>query len=157
MKKLVGVVVGAGIAGMVVSATLALGHEEAGNMTGPAKARHEAMETVKDHFVPLVKMVKGAAPFDAATVRKNAEIIAQKLQEASRLFPEGSDRGETRAKPEIWSNRAEFDAIMQTAIEKAKALAKADAPEKLMPAVIDLGGKGCKACHEKFRKPKEKK
>ncbi len=155
MRNIARIMLGIGMAGLLAATSLASGHEGAKEMTGPAKARHDAMETVKDHFVPLVKMVKGAAPFDAATVKKNAEVIAKKLEEASKLFPEGSDKGKTRAKPEIWTNRAEFDAIMKTAIEKAKALMNVDSPDKLAPAVMELGGKGCKACHEKFRKPKD--
>ena len=155
MKNITRIALGLSIAGFLTIAGMASGHEGAKEMTGPAKARHDAMKAVKDHFVPLVKMVKGAAPFDAATVKKNAEVIAKKLEEASKLFPEGSDKGKTRAKPEIWTNRAEFDAIMKTAIEKARALMNVDSPEKLAPAVMELGGKGCKACHEKFRKPKD--
>ena len=127
------------------------------NVTGVVKERHDAMKMMKDHFMPLVQMVKGAAPFDAATVKKNAAIIAAELEKASKMFPKGSDKGETRAKPEIWQNEAEFQALFKTAIEKARALENVSAPDQLAPAVMALGGKGCKACHEKFRKPKEKK
>ena len=147
--------VGVGMAVFLAVAGGALAHEGARHMTGPAKARHDAMVAIKEHFVPLVKMVKGAIPFDAATVRKNAEVMARKLEEASKLFPEGSDQGETRAKPEIWLLEDEFQGLFKTAIEKAKALTRVRKPEELAPAVMALGGQGCKACHEKFRAPKK--
>ena len=119
------------------------------------RQRREIMKHNKEMFVPLVKMVKGALPFDAATVKKNAETITADLEKASKLFPEGSDVGDTRAKPEIWLLEDEFQDLFKTAIEKAKALAQVRKPEELAPAVMALGGKGCKACHEKFRAPKK--
>ncbi|GEM_PF-404744 len=121
---------------------------------GVIEARVKAMKEASNNFTPLVKMSKNLIPFDAAAVKKHADIIAAKLEESAKLFPEGSDKGDTRAKPEIWSNRAEFDAIMKTAIEKAKALASVTSPDQLTPAVRALGGEGCMACHKKFRKPK---
>ncbi len=145
-------------AAMLAGVAMAGGHGGAKKMaaTGPIAERQQAMKDIKSNFVPLVKMVKGAQPFDAATVKKNAEIIAAKLQASAKLFPEGSDTGDTRAKPEIWTMSEEFQAIMNTAIEKAKALANVSSPDQLAPAVMALGGEGCKACHEKFRKPKQK-
>ena len=125
--------------------------------TGPIAERQQVMKEVKNNFVPLVKMVKGAQPFDAATVKKNAEAIAALLEKAGKLFPEGSDKGDTRAKDEIWMMPEEFEAVRKTAIEKAKALANVSSADQLAPAVMALGGNGCKACHKKFRKPKEKK
>jgi len=125
-------------------------------MDDVVKQRREVMKQTRDMFVPLVKMVKGAQPFDAATVKKNAEAIARHLEKASRLFPEGSDTGDTRAKPEIWLLQDEFQAIFRTAIDKAKALSQVTSAEQLAPAVMALGGKGCKACHEKFRAPEKK-
>ena len=123
---------------------------------GPIAERQQVMKDIKNSFVPLVKMVKGAQLFDAAVVKKNAETIAAKLEAAAKLFPEGSDKGDTRAKPEIWLMQDEFQAIMKTAVEKAKAVASVSSPDQLAPAVMALGGKGCKACHEKFRLPKKK-
>ena len=125
-------------------------------MNDVVKQRQEMMKNTRDMFVPLVKMVKGAQPFDAATVKKNAETIAASLEKARKLFPEGSDAGDTRAKPEIWLMEDEFQAIFKTAIEKAQALAQVQSAEQLAPAVMALGGKGCKACHEKFRAPEKK-
>ena len=145
------------LAGIAVGLTLGGIAAGMAAMDEVIKQRREAMKQTRDMFVPLVKMVKGAQPFDAATVKKNAEAIASHLEKARKLFPEGSDAGDTRAKPEIWLLEDEFQAIFDSAIAKARALAKVDAPDKLAPAVMALGGKGCKACHEKFRLPKKDK
>jgi len=69
-----------------------------------------------------------------------------------RFFPEGSDK-DTKAKPEIWQNRADFDSKMDHMIAEAGKL----------PAVVRSGdmaafkkqvgetGQACKACHDKYR------
>ena len=143
----------AGVAAAIGLGTAAVGMAA---MDDVIKQRRDLMKNNRDMFVPLVKMVKGAQPFDAATVKRNAEAIAADLEKASKLFPEGTDAGDTRAKPEIWLLQDEFQAIFKTAIEKARVLAQVSSPDQLAPAVMALGGKGCKACHEKFRAPEKK-
>ena len=142
----------AGLVAAVTQGGIAVGMAA---MDDVIKQRRELMKHNLEMFKPLVKMVKGAQPFDAATVKKNAEAIAEDLKKARKLFPEGSDQGDTRAKPEIWLLEDEFQQLFDSAIEKAKALAQVNAPDQLAPAVMALGGKGCKACHEKFRLPKK--
>ena len=150
-------VVSVALGGVALASSHGGGKKMEAMASGPVAERQQVMKDIKKNFVPLVKMVKGAQPFDAATVKKNAEAIAALLEKAGKLFPEGSDKGDTRAKPEIWLMPEDFQAIMKTATEKAKALAGVSSADQLAPAVMALGGKGCKACHEKFRKPKEKK
>jgi cytochrome c556 len=73
------------------------------------------------------------------------------------LFPQGSETGgDTAAKPEIWTSKAEFDAIAKQ-LDAATAKAAAAAPGGLdgfKAAMADVG-KSCKACHEKFRAEKK--
>jgi cytochrome c556 len=119
----------------------------------PAHQRHEAMETVQESFKPLRAIAVKEAPFDAAVVKKNATTILEKLKEAHGLFPEGSGGGETRAKAEIWSDRAGFDKAMQEAQAAAAAMAAVTDEAAYMPAMKTLGGT-CKGCHDKYRLPK---
>lgn len=122
----------------------------------PISARQDEMEGVGDAMKALSGIAKKQAPFDAAVVKKNAEAIAAHLDKAKGLFPAGSEKGgmETWAKPEIWSNRADFDAKMQAAHEAALALA-AVADEAAYPQALGKLGSTCKGCHESFRRPKE--
>jgi cytochrome c556 len=67
-------------------------------------------------------------------------------------FGEGTDK-DTKAKPEIWTNRADFDAKMDKMVSEAQKL----------PAVVRAGdmaafkkqvgdtGAACKACHDEYR------
>jgi cytochrome c556 len=120
----------------------------------PANQRHEAMEMVQESFKPLRAIAVKEAPFDAAVVKKNASMILEKLKEAHGLFPEGSGGGESRAKPEIWTDRAGFDQAMKDAQAAATAMAAVTAEADYVPAMKALGG-SCKACHDKYRLPKQ--
>lgn len=120
----------------------------------PAHQRHEAMETVQESFKPLRAIAVKEAPFDAAVVKKNASTILEKLKEAHGLFPEGSGGGDTRAKAEIWTDRAGFDKAMKDAQAAAEAMAAVTDEAAFMPAMKTLGGT-CKGCHDKYRLPKQ--
>src|SRR5262245_29043931 len=120
----------------------------------PAHDRHERMEAVGDAFKPLRAMATKEAPFDAATVKKNAATILENLKAAHELFPPGSGGGESRAKPEVWSDRAGFDKGMKAGQEAAAALA-AVADEAAFPAAMKALGGTCKGCHDKYRLPKD--
>jgi cytochrome c556 len=120
----------------------------------PAHQRHEAMETVQESFKPLRAIAVKEAPFDAAVVKKNAGTILDKLKEAHGLFPEGSGGGDSRAKAEIWSDRANFDKAMKDAQAAAAALAAVTDEASYGAAMKTLGGT-CKSCHDKYRLPKQ--
>jgi cytochrome c556 len=120
----------------------------------PAHQRHEAMETVQESFKPLRAIAVKEAPFDAAVVKKNATTILDKLKEAHGLFPEGSGGGDSRAKAEIWTDRAGFDQAMKDAQAAAAAMAAVTDEANYVPAMKTLGG-ACKGCHDKYRLPKQ--
>ena len=120
----------------------------------PAHLRHEAMETVQESFKPLRAIAVKEAAFDAAVVKKNASTILEKLKEAHGLFPEGSGGGDSRAKPEIWTDRAGFDQAMKDAQAAATAMAAVTEEAAYVPAMKTLGG-ACKNCHDKYRLPKQ--
>jgi cytochrome c556 len=116
--------------------------------------RHMAMEAVGDAMKPLGAMAKKATPFDAATVSKNAASILEHLKEAQGLFPAGSGGGESRAKPEVWTDAAGFENTMKDALAAAAALREVKDEAAFGPALGALGS-SCKACHDKYRIPKQ--
>lgn len=116
--------------------------------------RHMAMESIGDAMKPLAAIAKGEAPFDAAVVKSNATTIADNLKKAHGLFPAGSGGGESRAKPEIWTDAAGFDKSMKDAHEAAVALQSVTDEAAFKPALGALGG-NCKSCHDKYRLPKQ--
>jgi cytochrome c556 len=76
--------------------------------TEAIKQRQQAMEGVRDGIMTLGAIAKKEQPFDAEVVHASAAKIANNLEHAAELFPEGSAEGEvqTWAKPEIWTDRA---------------------------------------------------
>ena len=141
------------MAGMVMASGMMKGGAEG----GPIAERKMAMKEAKKNFKPLVGMVKGKVAFDAAVVKAHAKALMAALEKAKANFPEGSDKGETRAKPEIWLMKEEFNALFDKAITLAGKIEGADTKEKLAKAVMALGNDGCKACHKEYRLPKKKK
>ena len=119
-----------------------------------AHERHEAMEAVGDAFKPLAGIAKKETPFDAALVEKNAGVVVLNLEKASKLFVEGTGGGDSRAKPEIWTDKAAFDKAMSDGIAAAKALQAVKDEAAFGPAFRAVGA-SCKACHDKYRAPKK--
>ncbi|MEO6742864.1 MAG: cytochrome c, partial [Caldimonas sp.] len=73
------------------------------------KYRKAAFTVMATHFGRVAAMANGRIPFDAKTAADNAEIatIASKLPYAG--FVEGTDKGETKAEPKIWTERDKFN------------------------------------------------
>jgi cytochrome c556 len=90
---------------------------------------------------------------------------AQKLVETSKqipaLFPQGSvDPNTSRAKPEIWQKRPEFEGYaksLETKAAQLAAMAPSGDPQATNAAIADLGKTTCGACHNTFRGPELKK
>ena len=70
-----------------------------------------------------------------------------------KMFPAGSDKGETRALPAIWTDWAGFEAASKNAdmaFDKLATAAGSGNAEALATAFADAG-KACGACHQKFQ------
>lgn len=123
--------------------------------TGAIKQRQEAMEAVRDGMMTLGSIAKKEQPFNAEVVKASAASIADHLAKAAELFPEGSGEGEvqTWAKPEIWTDRAHFDEILESTHQAAVELQSVTEASAFPPALGKLGN-GCKTCHDMYRLPK---
>jgi cytochrome c556 len=124
--------------------------------TDAIKQRQKAMEGVRDGLMTLGAIAKKEQPFDAGVVKASAAKIADHLAEAAELFPAGSDKGEvqTWSKPEIWTDRENFDEIFKTTVQAAVDMQSVSETEAFPPALGKLGS-GCKSCHDLYRIPKQ--
>ncbi|MBL8674981.1 MAG: cytochrome c [Rhodospirillales bacterium] len=102
-----------------------------------------------------MKAIKGA--IDAKGPASAVVPAAAKLKELSAahagLYPAGSDKGETKALPNIWTDKAGFTAAVKAesdAIDALQAAAGTGDMEKV-GAAFGAVGKSCGGCHEKFR------
>jgi cytochrome c556 len=117
------------------------------------KYRQGVMKIMATHFGRIGAMAQGKMPFDAQTAQRDAEIAAFVSKLPATAFIDGSDKGETKAKPNIWTERAKFDAAMKKMQEEMANLdvaAKTGDLEKIKAAFGPVG-QSCKACHDDFR------
>ena len=119
------------------------------------KYRKSVMFLQGQHFGRIMAMVNGRVPFDAKAAQDNAALLdtIDKLPFAA--FIEGTDKGDTRAKPEIWAQRAKFDAAaqkLQDEVAKLNAAAKTGNLDQIKTAAGPVG-QACKACHDDYQKP----
>ena len=104
-------IAGLAIAGFIVAAVAADVIDE----------RQDVMKANGDAMKALSAIAKNEAPFDPAVVQESGETIAAGLADAQDLFPEGSGEGDTRAKPEIWEDKADFDRRLDETIAAGEA------------------------------------
>jgi len=116
------------------------------------KQRQDAMESLwRDHYKAVAATVRTDQP-DLKLVAANAAKANETLQKLATLFPPGTGRDvvpDTRAKPEIWSNRSEFEANLKALLDASTALAadaKAGNVQKVKADWTDLA-KACGGCH----------
>ena len=94
---------------------------------------------------------------DYATIQVKAKEIVSGLEAAASLFPKGSDKGKTRAHPDIWAKPDEFKKDLTNAIKVAEALSKAAEAKneaEVNAKVKELGSSragACGDCHKMFR------
>jgi cytochrome c556 len=119
----------------------------------PIAARKAMMKANGGAVGTLVKMVKGETPFDAAAAKAALETIGNSKTYAD-LFPVGSDQGDTKALPTIWSDNAGFRAALDKLLT-ADAAQLANPPQDVNGVKAALGaiGPACKGCHDTYRKP----
>lgn len=119
------------------------------------KYRQSALSVMGAHFGRVGAMANGRVPFDAKVASDNAEIVATMAKLPWAGFVAGSETGgNTRAKPEIWTEQAKFrESADKLVAESTKlaAAAKTGNLDSLKTAFAATAGT-CKACHDAYRK-----
>ncbi len=106
------------------------------------------------NFGPMSSMVKGEIPWDSARFKGYADDLATaSTLDFMRGFPDGSDGGQTRARPEIWSNKADFEAKLDDFRREAAKLAEAAAGDDQKAIMMQFQSTGgtCKGCHDDYK------
>ena len=106
------------------------------------------------NFGPITSMLKGEMPWDDARMKAYADQLATLANmDTARGFGPGTDKGTTRAKPEIWDNMDDFNAKMEDLRVAANELkAAADSGDKqAIGGAVAATGKACKACHDEYK------
>jgi cytochrome c556 len=118
------------------------------------KYRQSAMFVMGNHMGRLGAMVQGRVPFDAAQAAANADVLLVMSKLPFAGFSEGTMAANSKAKPEIWTERAKFDAgaqRMQEAMVKLNEAAKSANLDQIKAAFGPVG-QSCKSCHDAYWK-----
>jgi len=144
------------LAASAVAALLACGQAAAQfkNADDAIEYRQGALAVMGNHFSRIGAMASGKVPFDAKAVQANADLVATLAKLPWSAFIEGSDKGDTNARPEIWSQADKFKAASQKLEDATVKLAAAakTGNQDAIKAAFGATGETCKACHDDFRK-----
>jgi cytochrome c556 len=118
------------------------------------KHRKAAFTLMISYVNRLVQTVEGHRPYDAKQVAQDAKTVELLSQLPWEGFVEGSERGETRAKDDIWLEEEKFKryaAELQAKAASLSVVAQSGDAQRLKAAVGQLR-ETCNACHKAFRK-----
>ena len=139
-------------AGALAAAPLAVSHLDDEQMMQSYRQSYLALLGL--NFGPMVAMVKGEIPWDQERLEAFADDLDTLMDvDFLRGFPEGSQRGTTRAKPEIWDNKDDFAdkyADLQKAVASLDEVA-ATGDRDAIAREVAATGDACKACHDEYK------
>ena len=141
--------------GLVTTLTALPAAAQFRNADAAIKYRQSAMALQGNHMARVFAMANGQVPFDAKVAAENIEIVAMLNRLQFTAFIDGSDKGNTRAKPEIWSEKDKFNAAIAKSQEDVLKFAAAGKTGSLdqIKAAAGAVGESCKACHDTYQKP----
>lgn len=118
------------------------------------KYRKASFTVLAAHFGRVGAMANGRVPFDAKVAAESAAIAETMSKLPWEAFGPGTDKGDTRAQPAVWTEQAKFKAAgekMMGEVAKLNAAAKTGNLDQIK-AAFGAAGASCKACHDDFRK-----
>ena len=98
-------------------------------------------------------MLKGKIPFDAEQFKMRANNAAALSKMPWEAFYEGTDKGDTAALADVWSDNATFvkKANAFAANADKLALAAQSGDKAVIGKAFGAWAKGCKDCHKQFK------
>jgi cytochrome c556 len=140
------------IAVLLLAATAVPANAQQVRPENQIKYRRAAYQLMNLNFGSLDAMAKEKKPFNKDEAQRNADLVAILSPIPKGFFGEGTDK-DTKAKPEIWTRRADFDEKMDKMVAEAGKLPGAvragDGPA-FRKQVADVEA-ACKACHDEYR------
>lgn len=117
------------------------------------RARQSGYFLMGQQMSRISATVKGDQAFDKASLALSAELIDLVSRVVVDNYPDGSDKGSTKAKPGIWKETPRFKQLAQASqIEAAKLKAAVHSGEiEALKAAFGSTAKSCKACHDVFK------
>lgn len=117
------------------------------------KYRQGALFVMGQNFSRIGAMANGRAPFDPKLAAEAAATVEFMSHLPWPAFVEGTDKGSTKARPEVWKESDKFRAAAAKLQEEAAKLNAAARSGNLdqIKAAFGATAQSCKACHDDFR------
>lgn len=120
------------------------------------KYRQNVMKANGAHMAAIAAIVQGKVGYRDQLL-DHAQAVVEINRDVHKLFPQGSDFGDTAALDAVWKNKAEFNKRAQVTEQKSEALlkaVKAGKKEAQVKAFKELSD-SCKNCHKDFRREEQ--
>ncbi len=106
-----------------------------------------------DFFGALLRGFVGERPYDKDVAARSAKFVNDLAAMPWDGFGPGSDAGApTKAKPEIWKDKAKFDKLgKDLQVETAKLASAGGGGLDALKGAVGATGKACSNCHDDFR------
>jgi cytochrome c556 len=126
------------------------------NLARQAIENRKAVFTlIGNNFRPVGEILRGTATYESVDVDKYTARVSFLAGLLSDAFPDISQTGDTQAKPEVWSNRADFDRRLNDFAQHAAALSQLtkqhNGNAEAFKAAARTVVQDCKGCHDNYR------
>lgn len=140
---------------LIILAATAISMTIGSAVANPIEQRQANMKERGAIMKVLGPMLQGKADFNADVVAAELAKLEENAKAGSdfeALWPQGSDTGETKAAPAIWTDFAGYKAANEKYAENV-ATAVAARPQDLAAFQASFGpvASGCGSCHEIYR------
>ncbi|MCK8786363.1 cytochrome c [Roseomonas sp. NAR14] len=113
--------------------------------------RRAGLKRMGQHAEAIKGIVDGRG--DVGPVVERADDMLAWFRQFPTLFPPGSDRGDTKAAPAVWTDRAGFEQASATIVARLEALRAAaqSGNQAATAGAFREVGQACGGCHRGFR------
>ena len=142
----------AALAGALFVSTVAEGQSNRAEQY--LKYRKGVYQVIAWNIGPLSAMAQDKQPYDATVFAERAKRVSLMTPMLAESYaPESRNAPGSKLKPEMWSNRADFDEKLNTLVARSEALAKTaeGGDATASKAAFFEMAQACKACHDKYR------
>ena len=117
------------------------------------KLRQSAMKLVGYNFGSIGAMVNDKKPYNKEEAIRNGANLESLTTMPFEFFIAGTDKGETKAKPEVWKESDKFKAGAEKLQAESVKLAQVTKTGDMaaLKAQFNATAQACKACHDNFR------
>ena len=139
------------LSGLAIS-PLAISHFDDSQI--PQSYRQSYFTLLAMNFGPMASMMKGEIPWNDEQFAGYAiDLEAVSQLQLLRAFQPGSEKGTTRAKPEIWENMEDFESKLgdMRAATVALSEAAASGDKEHIKQAFGEAGNSCKSCHDEYK------